>query len=119
MNGRTSIMAEKGFEEQAASDLERAPARASRFFEERLKDLLEAKHTGSVVAIHPESRDFEVGRNSPGARRALRQRRPEGMIVTMSFGQDRPEPALDRLLALTSVRRSDAHSDLAGRSGGE
>src|SRR4051812_16581651 len=82
-----------------AATLEGAAAQAVRLYEERLGTLLEKDLLGWVVAIHPDSADFAVGKNSPAARRALRERRREGMIVTMRIGPERPEPALDRAVA--------------------
>lgn len=79
-------------------DLTQVSARAEEICEKRLRSSLEPVHIGEVVAIHVESGDFAVGKNSPTARRALRERHGEGMIVTMSVGADRPEPALDRIL---------------------
>src|SRR5438477_3874662 len=81
-----------------APELNDVSARALGIYEERLQALLETDHIGRVVAIHPESGDFAVGGNSPGARRALRERRQEGMIVTMRIGPERAEPTLDRML---------------------
>src|SRR3954447_17243721 len=82
----------------APADLADACARAASIYEEQLRLLLGRDSIGWFVAIHPESEDFAVERNSPVARRALRERRREGMIVTMRIGPERPEPALDRTL---------------------
>jgi len=119
MVGRTEVLAESGSQKsdtsaidaqertaagsvedrtRGRSDLREGSARALALYDERFKALLEPDHIGGVVAIHPESGDFAIGKNSPGARRALRQRHREGMIVTMSIGPDRPDPTLDRLL---------------------
>src|SRR5688572_1045081 len=64
-------------------------AQAVRIYHERLKSQLEPHQIGAVVAIHPTTGDFAVGKTSPDARRALRERRPQGMIVTLSIGPDR------------------------------
>lgn len=83
-------------------DLDEISARAVRIYEARLRSRLEAECPGRIVAIHSDSGDYAVGKNSPAARRALRERRRDGAIVTMSIGPDRPEPALDRILGTDS-----------------
>lgn len=83
---------------KSAPDLDAVAAKAIRIYEEQLKTLLEAAHLGQIVAIHPDTGDYHVGKNSPVARHTLRQRRSEGAIVTMSIGPQRRDPALDRML---------------------
>jgi hypothetical protein len=84
--------------DEQAQRLDRAADAAEVIYEERLKALLEPEHLGKMVAIHPDSGDHAVGRNSPEAQQALRRRQPSGLVVIMSIGPDRPHPALDRLL---------------------
>jgi len=79
-------------------DVDHASAEALRIYREVLSSQLEPEHLGRMVAIHPDTGDYAVGADSPAARFALRERRPKGMIVTMSIGPDRPHPALDRML---------------------
>ena len=55
-------------------------------YDEKLKAILEPAHNGQVVAIHPESGDYEVGRNSPQAWKALEKRQPEGLIAVLDIG---------------------------------
>ncbi len=62
-------------------------------YDTRLRAILEPEHNGKVVAIHVDSGDYAVARNSPLARRALRARYPEGMILTTDIG---PVETLDR-----------------------
>jgi hypothetical protein len=51
-----------------------------------LKADLEREHLGQVVAIDPVSGSYEVARNSPDARRALRKRCPDGPFVAIRIG---------------------------------
>jgi hypothetical protein len=84
----------------ALTPFEQLSAKATEIYGSRLRSLLEQNHLGEMVAIHPESGDYEVGKNSPTARRHLRGRHPAGFIVTMSIGPERPEPTLDRVLSV-------------------
>ena len=61
-------------------------ASAWRIYNERLKAILEPEHLGKVVAIQPDSFEYEVASNSPTARRELRKRYPTGPIVTIRIG---------------------------------
>ena len=71
---------------------------AVQLYEREIRSTAERDHAGGCVAIHPESGDYELGRNSPSARRTLRRRRRDGYIITLEIGEQAPEPALDRLL---------------------
>ena len=52
----------------------------------RLKVLLEPDYIGQVVAIHPDSGDYEVARSSPLAWKPLKKRHPEGLIAVLDIG---------------------------------
>lgn len=67
-------------------DLEQLSARGHAIYDQTLKALLEPQYNGQEVAIHLDSGDYEVATNSPHARRALRARRPEGLITTTNIG---------------------------------
>jgi predicted DNA-binding antitoxin AbrB/MazE fold protein len=56
------------------------------FYEENLKQSLEPAHNGQVVAIHPESGDYEVAASSPRAWKALRKRQPDGQVIVLDIG---------------------------------
>ena len=79
-------------------DPQQATNMAIEQYDSQLRVLLEPSYMGQWVAIHPESGDYAVGRSSPVARRALFERYPRGMIVTMSIGPEEPDPALHRRL---------------------
>ena len=51
-----------------------------------LKSVLEPAYLGQVVAIHVESGDYAVGRNSSLASRALRSKQPDGLTVSVDIG---------------------------------
>ena len=74
-------------------ELDEVSRRGLALYDEKLRSLLEPEHGGEVVAIHVDTGDYAVARNSPLARRELRARRPEGMILTVDIG---PVEALDR-----------------------
>ena len=59
---------------------------AWRIYDTQLKSILEPSHIGQVVAIDTPSGDYEVAANSPTARRALRQRHPDGKFVVIDIG---------------------------------
>ncbi len=59
---------------------------AWRIYDERLKATLEPDHVGKVVAIHPDSGDYEVAQSSPRAWKALRARQVAGMVVVINIG---------------------------------
>ena len=67
-------------------EIDRLSARGNAIYEEHLKALLEPRYNGQVVAIHPDSGDYEVARTSPVARRTLRVRQPKGFIITTNIG---------------------------------
>ncbi len=75
------------------NELDEVTRRGLAIYDARLRAILEPEHNGKVVAIHVDSGDYAVARNSPLARRALRARRPEGMILTTDIG---PVEMLDR-----------------------
>ena len=67
-------------------DRERISNAAADIYHRNLKAILEPEHNGKIVAIHIDTEDYDVGRNSPEARFALRRRHPDGMIVTTDIG---------------------------------
>ena len=79
--------------------------RGSRIYDERLKAILEPGRNGEWVAIHTDTGDYALGKNSPTALRALRSKQPEGLVVTMPVGPDREDPTLYRMLASQMSRQ--------------
>lgn len=73
--------------------------RAHAIYADRLQQELEPVHNGEFVAIHVDSADHAISRTSSGARFALRQRHPEGMIVTTKIGPLETDSVADRILA--------------------
>jgi hypothetical protein len=70
----------------------------------KLKPVLEPERNGQIVAIHIDSGDFEIARNSPDARFALRRRHRRGPIVTMDIGPVDPiDPLSLRMLGAQIV----------------
>jgi hypothetical protein len=69
------------------------------FYETKLKLLLEPKHDGEFVAIHVDTEDYELGKSSGDAMRAMRQRRSEGRLVILQVGSEPEWGLAARLLA--------------------
>lgn len=69
-------------------------------YEQNLKTLLEPTQNGRFVAIHVDSKDYEVARTSADAMRAMLKRHPiDGKLVIRTIG-DEPEYGLAaRILA--------------------
>ena len=84
-------------------ELERLSRRGRALYDETLKPLLEPEHSGQTVAIHLDSGDYAVGKNSPDALRALHGRRPDGLTMTMRIGPETEDPTLMRMLASRSL----------------
>ena len=81
------------------SSFEALSVKGRDIYQRFLKSLLEPEQNGMTVAIHLESGDYAVARNSPSALRALRVKRPSGMVMTMLVGPEREDPTLDRMLS--------------------
>jgi hypothetical protein len=60
--------------------------RALNFYNLNLRANLEASNVGQVVAIHPDTFDYEISARPGRARRALRSRHPEGPIIVHVIG---------------------------------
>jgi hypothetical protein len=61
--------------------------RGMAIYNERLKAKLEPEFNGQVVAIHLDSGDYAIGRNSSLASRQLRERHPDGSAATIDIGK--------------------------------
>ncbi|MBV9850983.1 MAG: hypothetical protein JO250_15030 [Armatimonadetes bacterium] len=81
------------------NELDRLSNRGRAIYDDTLKAILEPQFNGQIVAIHPDSGDYEVARNSPHARKALRARRPEGIIITTNIGPARVDSLTLRMIA--------------------
>jgi hypothetical protein len=66
-------------------------------YNEKLKSILEPKYNGQIVAIHLDSGDYEVARNSPSAWKALELRHPEGLMAILDIGPPKFDPMMSRL----------------------
>lgn len=71
---------------QSQDDRDLFSARSRAIYDAQLKHMLEPEHNGQIVAIHTETGDYAVAKNSPDARRALRARQPDGPIMTTNIG---------------------------------
>lgn len=58
-------------------------------YNDKLRATLEPQQNGRVVAIHVDSEECALGRNSHEAVRAIRGTHPEGRLVIITVG---PEP---------------------------
>lgn len=86
-------------------DLDLLAERGGALYNERLKQLLEPEHNGQWVAIHLDSGEYGLGKNSPSALRALRAKQPTGFVVTMLVGPEREDPTLYRMLLSELARQ--------------
>jgi hypothetical protein len=80
-------------------ELERITDAGYTIYNEKLKDILEPKYNGQVVAIHIDTGDYEVARNSPSAWKALEVRHPEGLMAILDIGTPTFDPMMSRLFA--------------------
>lgn len=79
-------------------EMDRLSAKGSAIYDQTLKAILEPQYNGQEVAIHLETGDYAVAKNSPDARRALRVRRPEGLIMTTNIGPAKMDGMTLRML---------------------
>ncbi len=68
------------------SALDEIDDRGFAFYQSVLKDALERDHLGEVVAIHPDSSDYALGRYPMEAVRALRLKQPKGLMFVTRIG---------------------------------
>jgi len=76
-----------------AEAMDRLTERGLAIYEEKLKPQLEPERNGQVVAIHVDTEDYALGRNSYEAMRGIRARHPDGRLVILTIGQE-PDYAL-------------------------
>ena len=79
-------------------EMELLAAKGRAIYDNTLKAILEPQYTRQEVAIHLDSGDYAVAKNSPYARRALRARRPEGLIMTTNIGPGKMDGLALRML---------------------
>ncbi len=79
-------------------EMEQLSAKGHAIYNQTLKATLEPHYNGQEVAIHLDSGDYEVAGNSPHARKALRARRPEGLIMTTNIGPPKIDGLTLRML---------------------
>ena len=88
--------------EQTLSDLSE---QGLALYNAKLKPTLEPQYNGQVVAVHLDSSDYEVAASSTEARRRLRHRQPEGIVMTMDIGLvDADDPLTLRMLGAQLIR---------------
>ena len=86
-------------------ELSEQTQRALALYEGKLKAILEPDQNGSTVAIHLDTGDYAVAATSPNARQALRERRPDGPIATMTVGPETDFQLAYRILASQKPER--------------
>ena len=80
-------------------ELERLSAVGRSIYDAKLKTLLEPEYNGQFVAIHLETGDYAVASTSSKARFTLRDKHPEGMIMTGNIGPAKDNQLAYRILA--------------------
>lgn len=86
-------------------ELDRITSVAVAIYNQRLKGVLEPSQNGRTVALHLDSGDYALARNSSEARRALRGRHPEGMIATLLVGPNQLDQLAVRMLGNPNFAR--------------
>lgn len=66
--------------------MEQLSAKGRAIYDQTLKAILEPQYNGQEVAIHLDSGDYEVAKNSPTASRAVRARHPIGLMMVTDVG---------------------------------
>lgn len=79
-------------------EMEQLSAKGRAIYDQTLKAVLEPQYNGQVVAIHLDSGDYEVAKNSPTASRALRARHPVGLMMVTDVGPARIDSLTLRML---------------------
>jgi guanylate kinase len=68
-------------------------------YDTKLKPILEPEHNGETVAIHVDTGNYALARNSPDAMRAIRKKYPTGLVVNVLVGPDQMDQLARRMLA--------------------
>ena len=79
-------------------EMEMLSAKGRAIYDQTLKAILEPHYNGQKVAIHLDSGDYEVAKNSPTASRALRARHPVGLMMVTDVGPARIDSLTLRML---------------------
>ena len=79
-------------------EMERLSAKGRAIYDEKLKPVLEPEHNGQVVAIHLDTGDYAVAKNSPSATKAIRARHPSGLLMVTDIGPARMDSLTLRML---------------------
>ena len=58
-------------------------------YQEKIETAFEPQENGKVMAIHIASGEFEVAKNSALASKAIRSRRPDGLLMVTDMGPAR------------------------------
>ncbi len=68
-------------------------------YDTELRQILEPEHNGRTVAIHIDTGDYALARNSPDAMRAIRKKHRTGLIVNILVGPNQMDQLARRMLA--------------------
>lgn len=79
-------------------EMDRLSAKGSAIYDQTLRAILEPRYNGQVVAIHLDSGDYEVAKNSPTASRALRARHNTGLMMVTDIGPAKMDRITLRML---------------------
>jgi hypothetical protein len=79
--------------------IEQLAERGQTIYDQKLKATLEPDQNGRVVAIHVDTEEYGLGRNSHEAVRAVRVLHPEGRLVILTIGSQPDYALAARLMA--------------------
>ena len=69
-------------------------------YDEKIKPLVEPEQNGKHIAVHLDTGDYALAANSPDALRVLRQRRPDGIVMTTIVGPDQMDQLAYRMMGM-------------------
>jgi hypothetical protein len=84
---------------QSDEDLQEASRIGEAIYSERFRALLEPDFNGQIVAIHLETGDYEVDKDSSKAHLAVRRRHTDGIIMVRDIGIAKLSPFWDSVRA--------------------
>ena len=71
----------------------------------KIRPVVEPQYQGQHIAVHLDTGDYAVARTSSDARRALRARQPDGLIMTTLIGADQMDQLSYRMMGASSIRQ--------------
>ena len=84
-------------------ELEALTSRGEAYYVRHLASLLEPRENGKLVAIEPDTGDYEVGSRSGVVSRSLRERHPGAIVYLRRIGPG-PDSDLASRMILASLR---------------